>query len=102
MLRQLQPGMWSIRHRDGTPPRRICLRSGTELLSLWRSGARCQRIIVDDRQNLVTVQYSCRGDGYTRTSIRRESDTLVQIDTQGVRGGAPFSLAAEARRVGAC
>lgn len=94
--------MWSIRFRDGTPQRKLCLRSGTELLAMQRSGARCQRVIIDDRRDLVTVQYSCRSDGYTRTSIRRESNSLVQIDSQGVRGGAPFSLTAEARRIGAC
>ena len=52
--------------------------------------------------NEVTGQYTCRGDGYGRTHIRRETATLAQIDGQGIAGGKPFQFAAEARRVGSC
>ena len=48
------------------------------------------------------VQYTCRGKGYGRTQIRRESNRLVQIDSQGIADGLPFSFSAEARRVGDC
>jgi hypothetical protein len=48
------------------------------------------------------VQYTCRGRGYGRTHIRRETSRLVQIDTQGIADGRPFAFAAEARRVGDC
>ncbi len=58
--------------------------------------------MVEDAPGRVTVQYTCRGNGYGRTSIRRESETLVQIEGQGVAGGAPFQFRAEARRTGAC
>ncbi|GGD62772.1 hypothetical protein GCM10011411_23800 [Aurantiacibacter arachoides] len=58
--------------------------------------------MVRDGPREVTVQYTCRGNGYGRTTIRRESDTLVQIRSQGIEGGAPFSIDGEARRTGGC
>ena len=50
----------------------------------------------------VTVQYTCPGRGFGRTHIRRETRRLVQIDTQGVAEGLPFSASIEGRRVGDC
>ena len=102
MLRQLEPGMWSIRYRDGMGARRICVRSGLELLSARPIGRNCRRSTVEDQADRVIVQDSCQGQGYVRTSIRRESNSLVQIEAQGFADGVPFSLSAEARRTGAC
>ena len=58
--------------------------------------------MVEDAAGEVTVQYSCPGDGYGRTNIRRESGSLVQIESQGIADGRPFQFTAEARRTGAC
>ncbi|MGB3795217.1 MAG: hypothetical protein WA957_02830 [Alteraurantiacibacter sp.] len=57
---------------------------------------------MQDESKEVTVQYTCRGNGYGRTTIRRESRDVVQIRSQGIHGGAPFSIEGEARRVGSC
>ena len=97
-----EDGQWEIRFRDGRESRRMCLRSGTELIQLQHSGPACSRFIVDDGAREVTVQYTCKGNGYGRTNIRRESATLVQIDSQGIAAGLPFAFTAEARRVGPC
>ena len=43
-----------------------------------------------------------RGDGYGRTHIRKETNALVQIDSQGIAGGKPFQFTAEARQTGRC
>lgn len=102
MLRQLEPGMWSLRYREGAAARRICVRSGFELLSLRPIAGNCRRSTVEDRADRVAVQNSCQGHGYARTSIRRESSILVQIESQGFADGVPFSLSAEARRTGVC
>jgi predicted subunit of tRNA(5-methylaminomethyl-2-thiouridylate) methyltransferase len=59
-------------------------------------------LVVEDRADQVTVQYTCRGRGYGRTTIRRETGRLVQIQTQGIAEGLPFDFAAEARRMGDC
>ena len=99
---ELDRGQWELRFRDGEPSQRICLREGTELIQLRHRGANCSRLVVENGANQVTVQYTCRGNGYGRTSVRRESATLAQIESQGIAGGRPFQFSAEARRVGSC
>lgn len=103
MLDQIEPGRWEIRLRDGT--RRtypICIDNGRKLIQLRHEALNCDRLVIDDRADQVTVQYTCRGRGYGRTSIRRETGRLVQIQTQGIAEGLPFEFAAEARRTGEC
>ena len=102
MLDRLDRGEWVIRYREGAEPRRICLRSGRELIQLRHRQPGCSRYVVEDAAGEVTVQYSCLGDGYGRTNIRRESGSLVQIESQGIAAGRPFQFTAEARRTGAC
>jgi hypothetical protein len=102
MLDKLQAGQWEIRYRDGTPTQRICLRNGRDLIQLRHRQPGCNRFVVEDGAGEVTVQYTCPGDGYGRTNIRRESGVLVQIESQGIEGGRPFSLIGEGRRSGAC
>ena len=102
MLRQLESGSWVLRYREGSGVRKMCVRSGLELLALRQIAGDCRRTIVEDRGDRVTVQYSCPGRGYSRTSVRRESETLVQIESQGLEGGVPYTIAAEARRAGSC
>ncbi len=103
MLDRLEPGDWELRERDGAGlPRHICLRDGRRLIQLRHPGEVCSRIAVEDTDSQITVQYTCRGRGYGRTQIRRESPSLVQIDTQGISQGLPFAFSAEARRVGSC
>ncbi len=103
MLDQIEPGRWEIRLRDAS--RRsypICLDNGRKLIQLRHEGLNCERLVVDDRADQVTVQYTCRGRGYGRTSVRRETSRLVQIETQGIAEGLPFEFSAEARRTGDC
>ena len=57
---------------------------------------------VEDGAARLTVQYTCPGNGYGRTSIRRETDSLVQLESQGIHQGMPFEMTAEARRTGDC
>lgn len=103
MLDQIEPGRWEIRPRDGTQRAYpICVDDGRELIQLRHEALPCERQIVEDGRDAVTVQYTCRGRGYGRTSIRRETPRLVQIQTQGIAEGLPFEFAAEARRVGNC
>lgn len=99
---ELDRGQWELRFRGGEPSQRICLREGTELIQLRHRRANCNRIVVENGANQVTVQYTCPGDGFGRTSVRRESATLAQVESQGIAGGRPFQFSAEARRVGAC
>jgi len=103
MLDQLEKGGWELRTRgEGAAPRRMCLKDGRELIQLEHAGLACSNHIVEDSASEVTVQYTCRGAGYGRTTVRRESNRLVQIDSQGIANGLPFAYAAEARRTGDC
>ncbi len=102
MLDRLAVGEWEVRFRDGSDPRRLCLRSGRELIQVRHTERGCSRFVVEDGADEVTVQYTCKGNGYGRTSIRRESGSLAQLETQGIADGLPFQVTAEARRVGAC
>lgn len=102
MLSSLERGAWEVRFRDGAPARKLCVASGQEFLQLGHRGAGCKRFVVEDGARQVTVQYTCGGGAYGRTSIRRESSDLVQIDSQGITNGRPFEFSAEARRTGAC
>ncbi|QIQ88292.1 MAG: hypothetical protein G9473_14095 [Erythrobacter sp.] len=102
MLGSLAKGEWTIKSRDGSAERKVCVRSGEELIQLRHEDRNCSRFVVEDEPSKVTVQYTCPGNGYGRTSIRRETDTLVQIESQGIASGLPFEFAAEARRTGSC
>ncbi len=103
MLDRLVPGRWELRrHDEPGAPRRLCLSDGRRLIQLGHPGQNCSRIVVEDTESEVTVQYTCPGQGYGRTQIRRESDSLVQVDTQGIAQGLPFAYVVEARRVGRC
>jgi hypothetical protein len=102
MLDPLEPGRWELRLRDAPGTERLCLRDGRRLIQLRHPQEQCERFVVNDEANDVTVQYTCRGRGYGRTHIRRESPRIVHLETQGIAAGLPFNFAAEARRVGEC
>ncbi len=102
MLDSLTKGAWTLRIRDDGSTQRICLRDGRELIQIRHKQPGCSRFVVRDTADEVVVQYTCRGNGYGRTSIRREGNGLVQIQSQGIIDGAPFSISGEARHSGSC
>ena len=102
MLDTLERGAWELRLRPDGTTRRICVRTGRELIQIRHRQADCDRFVVQDEASEVTVQYTCRGNGYGRTNIRKEGRDVVQIRSQGIHGGTPFSLEGEARHVGTC
>ena len=102
MLGTLTKGEWTIKQRGRAPDRKICVKSGAELIQLMHRESGCNQFIVEDGAARVTVQYTCPGNGYGRTSIRRETGALVQLESQGIHGGMPFPMTAEARRTGSC
>lgn len=102
MLGGLSKGEWTIKHRDGTADRKICVKSGRELIQLRHKESDCSRFVVEDAKAKITIQYTCPGNGYGRTNIRKETGGLVQIESQGIASGLPFQFAAEARHTGSC
>jgi hypothetical protein len=103
MLDRLEKGGWQLRERgkDGVL-QTVCIGDARRLIQVYHPGASCSRYVIEDTPNAVTVHYTCPGAGHGRTSIRSETNRLVQIDTQGIAGGKPFSQAIEARRAGGC
>lgn len=102
MLEGLTKGEWTIKHRDGSADKRICVKTGRELIQLRHDDPGCSRFVVEDGASKVTVQYTCPGNGYGRTNIRKETGALIQIESQGIASGQPFQFAAEGRRTGSC
>lgn len=98
----LTKGEWTVKYRDGSPDVKLCVKTGQELIQLKHSQFNCTRFVVEDSPAKVTVQYTCPGNGYGRTDLRRETSDLVQIESQGIAADLPFQLAAEARRTGSC
>ena len=97
-LTQLDAGRWEVRMRDPSlPSEQICISDGRQLIQLRHRKQSCERFVVSDQPNDMTIQYTCHGKGYGRTDIHRMSDRLVQIETQGIADGLPFHFAAEAR-----
>ncbi|MCC6829667.1 MAG: hypothetical protein IT550_15715 [Novosphingobium sp.] len=103
MLDEVESGRWELRMRDPAGAvERICMRDARRLIQMRHPFDNCERLIVNDTPTDVTVQYTCRGRGYGRTHIRRESNRLLQVDSQGIAEGLPFAFVAEARRIGDC
>jgi hypothetical protein len=102
MLDSLTKGAWSLRIRDDGSEQRVCVRDGRELIQLRHQQPGCSRFVVEDSPDEVVIQYTCRGNGYGRTSIRREGNGLVQLRSQGIIDGAPFSISGEGRHSGSC
>ncbi len=102
MLDTLQKGEWTLALRGADTQKKVCVRTGREFIQLRHDQSGCSRFVVEDRAIEVTVQYTCRGDGYGRTTIRKEGPGLVQIRSQGIHGGIPFSVEGEARHSGRC
>lgn len=91
-----------MHERAASLPQRLCVPSGRHLIQLRHPGAQCHTFVVEDEPAQVVVQYTCQGHGYGRTRVRRETNRLVRIDSQGIVDGLPFEFSVEARRVGDC
>ena len=102
MLDQIDRGRWELKIRGERSVQSLCIGDRLRLIQLRHQDLPCERLVLEDTAHSVTVQYICRGHGYGRTHIRRESAQLIQIDTQGIAEGLPFEISAEGRRVGPC
>jgi hypothetical protein len=100
-LAQLETGRWQLRQPDGAA-RSICLADPTILVQLEHEGVSCGQEVLASEAGAATVEYTCPGRGFGRTSIRVETSRLARIDTQGLADGRPFAYRIEARKVGAC
>jgi hypothetical protein len=100
----VQPGLWSIHalDRGESDIPAICVSDTTRLLQFRHPNQTCSRFVIADTPHVATIQYSCPGAGWGRTSVRIISPGQLRLDTQGIADNAPFALAAEAKRIGDC
>lgn len=105
-LKGLEPGEWELRERPEEGGKgdisRICLADLRQLIQLRHARNNCKRLTVDESAKRLSVSYDCAGTGGGRTDMRIETPRLVQIRSQGIADGAPFSFSMEGRRIGAC
>lgn len=102
-LARLEPGRWQLRDAEGAAARSICLAADrAALVQLEHEGASCGAEVLASEAGAATVEYTCPGRGFGRTSIRVETPRLARIDTQGFADGRPFAYRVEARKIGAC
>lgn len=103
LLDSLERGSWQLRSTSGVSPvGKICLGDPRWLTQLQHVGADCERYVVRSSANSVTVSYSCEAQGLGLTTIRKESNRIIHIQSQGIRNNAPFSFAVEGRKTGPC
>lgn len=103
VLAPLEPGLWELKHVGASaPPARLCLTDLRQLFQPLHPAPLCRQFISENASDHAAVAYDCASRGQGRTTLRAETPRLVQIDSQGIAGGTPFSVRMEARRVGAC
>lgn len=103
LLDSLEQGLWQLRPQSGAAPvSRICLGDVERLTRLQHGSAACEQYVVRSSPNSVTISYSCKGEGQGLTTIRKESNRIIHIQSQGIRNNAPFSFAVEGRKIGPC
>lgn len=102
VLGSLREGQWELRERGSQATRRVCANGGVGLIQLQHAGKVCDRLVLEQTSQSILLQYTCKGSGFGRTRLRRETPQLVQIETQGVADGLPFDYASEGRWVGEC
>jgi hypothetical protein len=102
-LNTLERGQWTLRAAGAEAPlTKICLGNPEVLTQIQHSGVACERYVVRSAVNSVTVSYTCKGQGQGLTTIRKESNRIIHIQSQGIRNNAPFSFSVEGRRTGPC
>jgi hypothetical protein len=101
-LAKLERGRWQLLDAEGSAARSVCLADPVALVQLEHEGVSCGQEVLASEAGAATVEYTCPGRGFGRTSIRVETPRLARIDTQGLADGRPFAYRVEARKVGSC
>ncbi len=106
MLSTLPKGMWQLRAIGGGPSKaaqsQICVGDPLRLVQIQHGAANCTHRVLKEQSDRVTISYSCTGQGQGVTTIRRETAKLIQIESQGIRNGAPFNFVIEGRLGASC
>lgn len=100
-LGSIERGQWQLRDEEGTT-RRLCLANPAALLQIMHGNTQCEHFVMENTPRSATIRYTCPSHGHGRTTISVDTPRVVNIQTQGVANGAPFSERFEGRRTGAC
>lgn len=100
-LRAIERGEWQLKTPRGAV-RKLCLTNPAQLLQIQHGATQCQQFVMENTTRSATVRYTCTGHGHGRTTLTVETTRLINIDTQGVIDGAPFSEVFEGRLTGRC
>ena len=100
-LNGIERGQWQLKAVDGGL-RRLCVRDPAVLLQIMHGGTRCDHFVMENGTRGATVRYTCPSHGHGRTTVSVDTPRVINIETQGVADGSPFSERFEGRRVGAC
>ena len=100
----LHSGLWEVRFSDGGGDvvQRLCIGDPALLIQLRHHRAGCGRFVIANDADSATVQYSCPGAGWGRTTLHAAGAENLRIDTQGIADKLPFAFSAVARRTGDC
>jgi hypothetical protein len=106
LLSNIERGRWLLRAvggAGGAPVSQLCVGDPRVLAQIeHRGNPQCSHFVVRSSPTSVTISYSCKGAGQGLTTIRKETERLIQIQSQGISNGAPFSFSVEGRHGGAC
>lgn len=100
-LKTLEPGTWQL-DVAGRPSRQLCLADPAALVQIEHEQTGCSRLVVANEARSATVQYTCQGAGWGRSTVRVVTPRQVSISTQGIARNAPFDYEVSARKVGGC
>jgi hypothetical protein len=100
-LNGIERGQWQLKDADGNL-RKICLGNPATLLQIMHGNTQCEHFVMENSPRSATIRYTCPAHGHGRTTISVDTPRVVNVDTQGVIDGAPFSEQFEGRRIGAC
>lgn len=107
VMQGLRPGLWSFKE-VGAPatqkPKSLCLSatSSLPLVQIEHGGAACPAYVLEDGAARLGVSYDCGARGHGVTHVRVETRQLLQLNTQGIKGDAPFARQYEGRWAGQC
>ena len=102
-LAQAAPGLWEVAGYPGAKePARECVADLVQLAQYEHRRQRCTSSLVNDRPPSTTIEYSCQGGGFGRTTLTVITPRSLRIETQGISDNLPFNYTLQARRVGDC
>jgi len=99
----LERGKWSFKPRGSTQSAiSMCVGDPRILFQYKHPSLSCTQTPISNSAKTVVIGYVCSGNDQGNTTITKESNGLIQLQSQGVVNGQIFSVSLEGRYAGAC